>query len=299
MSSPLSAKAKGKQRAVDVDEEVDLESGPSREPLQRTFTVLFTDGLPDLELTVGETDTVKDVKTRIRGFRPTLQKRVLRLIHSGRILTNDTVFYAWLSTLEARQQRAVNSENATEDGSATSEDVKPKIKIHCSIGPEMTQEEEDESVQTAQLTPLRGFDRLASAGFSPEDIATIRRQFHTSRTGLDLDAVGQVAHDDEARALEERWIDDMDGGLGNLHGNSPDDPNSLYATLLQGILLGFFYPLLPFFFIREARPAAFFSDTYAQLEAPPSIVFSKRMQMAIVIGFLVNMAYGVLRSFAS
>jgi len=287
---------------VDVDDEVDLESGPYKEPLQRTFTVLFTDGLPDLELTVGEADTVKDVKTRIRGFRPTLQKRVLRLIHSGRILTNGTVFYTWLTTLEERQQRAVAGDSVAEDGSAASEGVKPKIKIHCSIGPEMKQEEEDESVQTAQLTPLRGFDRLASAGFSPEDIATIRRQFHTSRTGLgfDEDAGGQLAHDDEeARALEERWIDDMDGGLGNLHGSSPDDPNSLYATLLQGILVGFFYPLLPFFFIREARPAAFFSDTYAQLETPPSIVFSKRMQMAIVIGFLVNMAYGVLRSFAS
>lgn len=63
MSQSLSEKAKGKQRAVDdVD---DLEAGGAADPPQRTFTVLFTDGLPELELTVGETDTVKDVKTRV------------------------------------------------------------------------------------------------------------------------------------------------------------------------------------------------------------------------------------------
>jgi hypothetical protein len=32
--------------------------------------------------------------------------------------------------------------------------------------------------QSAQIQPLRGFDRLAAAGFSPEDIASMRRTFH-------------------------------------------------------------------------------------------------------------------------
>ena len=42
-----------------------------------------------------------------------------------------------------------------------------------------------------QIRPLRGFDRLQAAGFSAEDIASIRRQFHSessnnlSDTGLD------------------------------------------------------------------------------------------------------------------
>lgn len=42
-------------------------------------------------------------------------------------------------------------------------------------------------VQTAQLKPLRGFDRLAAAGFSEQDIANIRLQFHAHSAGDYLD----------------------------------------------------------------------------------------------------------------
>lgn len=42
-------------------------------------------------------------------------------------------------------------------------------------------------LQTAQLKPLRGFDRLAAAGFSEQDIANIRLQFHTHSAGDYLD----------------------------------------------------------------------------------------------------------------
>ena len=41
--------------------------------------------------------------------------------------------------------------------------------------------------QTAQLKPLRGFDRLAAAGFSEADIANIRLQFHAHSAGDYLD----------------------------------------------------------------------------------------------------------------
>ena len=41
--------------------------------------------------------------------------------------------------------------------------------------------------QTAQLKPLRGFDRLAAAGFSEQDIANIRLQFHAHSAGDYLD----------------------------------------------------------------------------------------------------------------
>jgi hypothetical protein len=36
-------------------------------------------------------------------------------------------------------------------------------------------------LETTQLKPLRGFDRLMAAGFGEEDIANVRRQFHGSR----------------------------------------------------------------------------------------------------------------------
>ena len=43
--------------------------------------------------------------------------------------------------------------------------------------------------QTAQIKPQRGFDRLASMGFSESDIANFRRQFHSRSlmNYLDLD----------------------------------------------------------------------------------------------------------------
>jgi hypothetical protein len=35
--------------------------------------------------------------------------------------------------------------------------------------------------KSGQLRPLRGFDRLAASGFTAEDIANIRRQFHSQQ----------------------------------------------------------------------------------------------------------------------
>lgn len=78
--------------------------------------------------------------------------------------------------------------------------------IHCSVGPELEPGEEEETkvqvslgviqsfvhglqmlLQKAQLKPLRGFDRLAAAGFSTEDIASIRAQFHANSSGDYID----------------------------------------------------------------------------------------------------------------
>lgn len=48
----------------------------------------------------------------------------------------------------------------------------------------------------------------------------------------------------------------------------------MYPPYLHGILVGFFFPLMPMFFLREVPPPAFFSDNVAQIEAPRSVVFS-------------------------
>jgi len=156
-------------------------------------------------------------------------------------------------------------------------------------------------LETAQLKPLRGFDRLTAAGFSEEDIANVRRQFHDSRPPGDTngeDGALQQADEDadeHARALEEQWIDDLDGA------NSPDaslSETGIYTTLLQGLILGFFFPLLPFFYMRSPRPDAFFSDEYQALEGHGNVIFSRRMLMAVCFGFFSNVAYGTLRWFS-
>ena len=94
-------------------------------------------------------------------------------------------------------------------GSASDfKDDRGGVWIHCSIGAEVSDNETEEDriqvsarsnvyfhayvshrliyhhvwgLETAQLKPLRGFDRLTTAGFSEEDIANVRRQFHDSR----------------------------------------------------------------------------------------------------------------------
>ena len=60
MSSPLSEKAKGKQRAEDPSPV----SIPETPPL-KDLTVRFTEGIPDLTVEVAEQDTVKDVKNNV------------------------------------------------------------------------------------------------------------------------------------------------------------------------------------------------------------------------------------------
>jgi hypothetical protein len=293
----LSERAKGKQRATEANEQEN--DAASR----RTVTVRFTEGHPDLELSIGRVDTVKEIKRQIRECRPELQRKRLRLIHLGRLLANNMNIYSHILLLEEQQRHL-----STQDDASTEIDPnasKGGIWIHCSVGADMKPEDEDDAVQRTQLTPLRGFDRLAAAGFSPEDIATIRRQFHRSRgtvfnqpeNELDQDNQDEEEH---ARALEEQWIDNMDGAAGTVLDVPQDGSNNdLYTTLLQGLLLGFFFPIIPFFFIREKWPAAFFSDDYAAVEPAPGVIYSKRMQMTLAVGLLLNIMYGALRYLVS
>ncbi len=158
--------------------------------------------------------------------------------------------------------------------------------------------------QEAQIKPLRGFDRLTSAGFSEEDILNIRRQFH-SRSVADYISTAEFPTEEEcasapphsfrfprspasnstnavtalplcvdeehARALEEQWIDGLGSGSGAGGTSAESDPRA--RAVLNGIIIGFFFPLLPFFFLRTTKPAAFWESGHA-LETPESTVFS-------------------------
>lgn len=63
MTTSLSEKAKGKQRAVGPSE---VEQGSSStDPVSRNLTIRFTEGGSDLIVHVGERDTVKDVKQKV------------------------------------------------------------------------------------------------------------------------------------------------------------------------------------------------------------------------------------------
>lgn len=307
---PLSEKAKGKQRALEVDDENAFGASSSSHrppsPATRSVTIRFTEGVKDLTLDISEKDSVRDTKSKIRLMRPSLEKRRLRLIHSGRLLTDGTFLYGWIASLEEHQRRANVDTGTSRESTDSSAGVdaggghhhQEPIWLHCSIGPEIQEEEEEDAAQPdPQIAPLRGFDRLVSAGFTEEDIATIRRQFRSSR-GLDHDAgpLEEEDQDEHARALEEQWIDSLDGAAGTVDPSLDSSPDGLYTTLLQGVATGFFFGLIPFYFFRSRRrPAAFFSDAYEQLPPQGSAIYGKRMQMALVIGFFVNLGLGILR----
>ncbi|PPQ89697.1 hypothetical protein CVT25_014098 [Psilocybe cyanescens] len=280
----LSERAKGKQRAIDPlprDPE-DIESGQSsasgfqeaEEETSRDLVIRFTEGAPDLTIHVDKLDSVRDVKQRIREIRPELEKNRLRLIHSGRLLPDATLVYVWLASVEERQQRVKIDDREAEagGGAGTIAGKASTTWIHCS---------------TAQIQPVRGFDRLASVGFSAEDIENIREQFHSQSSSnyLDTDFATEEEYDEHARVLEEQW---MDGGA-TMGQSGPGN-----ASVLQGILVGFFFPFIPFFLWQTQKPPVFWEDDSEQ-EPTSNVIFSRRMSMALVVGFLANLLFGVWR----
>ncbi|KAH7924545.1 hypothetical protein BV22DRAFT_1112770 [Leucogyrophana mollusca] len=278
----LSEKAKGKQRAIEpepVDKSKDV----------RDLTIRFTEGIPDLILKVTLKDSVRDVKSNIVNSRHELKDRRLRLIHAGRLLTDGTLLHPWLNALEERQQRATTT-NDNPDAQSQSSVI---TWLHCSVGPVIEPgADAEEKPQEAQLQPLRGFDRLATAGFSEEDIANFRRQFHSQSSAnyLDVEFENEEEYDEHARALEEQWIDSMDtSGTASM-----SQASSSQSMILRGIVIGFFFPIIPFFFLRESKPAIFWEDG-SEHEASESVIFPRKTQVGIVFGFLVNLLFGTWR----
>ncbi|KAJ7209661.1 DUF2407 C-terminal domain-containing protein, partial [Mycena pura] len=269
----LSEKSRGKQRVIDP---IPLPSPPLRE-----LVIRFTEGTPDVTVAVSEHDTLKDVKNVIRRERLHLNNKRLRFIHSGRLLPDSTLLSSWLAALDEKRKEA-SVEDAT--------------WMHCSVGREIQDDDDDDSgaEQKAQLRPARGFDRLISVGFSEADIANFRQQFHTQSSAnyLDTDFETEEEYDEHARSLEEEWIDSGEsGGSASLSQNS----SASHPSFLQGVLLGFFFPLLPFFFFRSSHPPPVFWDNGASHEPPGTVVFSKLMQMGVVVGFLINALFGTWR----
>jgi hypothetical protein len=78
--------------------------------------------------------------------------------------------------------------------------------------------------------------------------------------------------EEHARALEEQWIDALGSGSAGA-GSGPSESDSRGRAVLNGIVIGFFFPLLPFFFFRGSKPAAFWDSGHA-IETAESTVFS-------------------------
>lgn len=142
------------------------------------------------------------------------------------------------------------------DGVAALADVLrlPTVHLQCSVGGSVSDEEAGDTGETAAAAAApesRGFDRLRqTAGLSEQDVELMRAQFRAS-TGFHLarsgDVLRQRDEEEHARALEEQWIESA--------GDQPlafGESGSVSFEVLKGLLIGFFFPLIPLFFSHES-----------------------------------------------
>jgi hypothetical protein len=138
---------------------------------------------------------------------------------------------------------------------------------------------------SSTMTPApEGFDRLLSSGFTAQEVASLRSHFQTNLSFTHTpDTMPSPA---EMRVLEDRWLDstatdpspaltgEADAGWGAgfaVEEGGLDD-------MLWGYMTGFFWPL-------GALIWGFREDG----------VWSRRRQLAVVMGVLINAIFGFMR----
>ncbi|OCF57069.1 hypothetical protein L486_05928 [Kwoniella mangroviensis CBS 10435] len=259
----------------------------------RNVTIIFSNeseitGHGNLECWVEDGENVGSLKEQIKTLRPSLQSHNLRLIHSGRLLTDGILLLPWLRSLEERVKRQAagvggdvenvlkevgltedRSESSSSDGEDDENDddggkrrkkadekiVNEKVWLHCIVGGKEEKTSTDEEEEVSPSAPRRrGFDVLLDAGLSADDVAAMRRQFYESRGEEVPEGMedGDI-NDEHARALEEQWIEgDMTAET------ATTTTEGLYSSILHGLLTGFLFPITPWFFFREPPLPNFF-----------------------------------------
>ncbi|MCJ1305928.1 hypothetical protein MMC08_008745 [Hypocenomyce scalaris] len=264
--------------------------------------IRFTASIPDLPLTIDAPATTATValKRQIRTRLPQeLSNNRLRLIYSGKVLPDTATL-----TTALRLPTAPPPATTPKDKGKTPLRRPQTLYIHCSISDPLTPEEiaaeavlattttpiptqspiVHDGVQSTTTTPApRGFDRLLTAGFTPVEIASLRSQFLAIQAHTHTPDTMPSAS--EMRTLEDRWIDDTNsaaptlGGEGGAGwGDDAEGDGSGLDDMLWGNIMGFFWPIgAVVWLLREEG------------------VWSKRRQIAVVTGVLVNVAFSVLR----
>lgn len=104
----------------------------------------------DLSLYISPSLTVQGVKRLIRSSRPALEKRQLRLIHSGRVLSPGVKMVRWLDQMG---KRVVGPGKEKEKGEEEEEET---VWIHCAVGldEEEGEGEKEEEGKEVSFPPL-------------------------------------------------------------------------------------------------------------------------------------------------
>ncbi|CAO2651254.1 Nn.00g095510.m01.CDS01 [Neocucurbitaria sp. VM-36] len=145
------------------------------------------------------------------------------------------------------------------------------------------------STTTAPQSQAQGFDRLLSSGFTAAEVASLRSHFQTNLSFTHTpDTMPSPA---QTRVLEDRWLDssanDPSASLTGADGTGTGDAGwgAGFAVeegglddMLWGYMTGFFYPLgsLVWGFREEG-------------------VWTRRRQVAVVMGVLINAIFGFMR----
>ncbi|KAF2114664.1 DUF2407 C-terminal domain-containing protein [Lophiotrema nucula] len=142
---------------------------------------------------------------------------------------------------------------------------------------------------SATATPApQGFDRLLSSGFTAQEVATLRSQFQTNLSYTHTPDTMPTST--EIRALEDRWLDSTaTDPSASLAGTGSDGNENGWGAgftveegglddMLWGYLTGFFWslPALVWGFREEG-------------------IWTRRRQVAVVMGVVLNGAFGFLR----
>ncbi|KAF1917066.1 DUF2407 C-terminal domain-containing protein [Ampelomyces quisqualis] len=138
---------------------------------------------------------------------------------------------------------------------------------------------------TAPQPQAQGFDRLLSSGFTAQEVASLRSHFQTNLSFTHTpDTMPSPA---EMRVLEDRWLDSTatdpspaltgEGGDAGWGAGFAVEEGGL-DDMLWGYMTGFFWPLgaLVWGFREEG-------------------VWSRRRQLAVVMGVLINTIFGFMR----
>ncbi|KAL8710288.1 MAG: hypothetical protein Q9220_005058 [cf. Caloplaca sp. 1 TL-2023] len=277
--------------------------------------------IPDLPLTIPSPETTNPLlllHTQIRPSLPPPQRSApLRLIHAGALLPASTPLSISLRLPPPPPPSSLK-------GKAPETIQRSAIYIHCALTPNSVLSPAalalEASSSASSLLPAPspssqqpsiinnnneapptqpiGFDRLrTTASFTPLEITSLRSQFHA-----------QIAHRHTPDSMpgptallqmEERWLDNStsssttgtsSSGAANsvLPGTAAadaaddddDDENSTGAMydVLWGNLMGFFWPMgVMVWLLREEG------------------VWSRRRQVAVVTGVMVNVGFGLMR----
>ncbi|MCJ1244048.1 hypothetical protein MMC30_001245 [Trapelia coarctata] len=276
--------------------------------------IRFPSSLPDLPLLIPSpsTTTALHLNQLIRPhLPPTLSTSRLRLISSGAVLPPTAPISSSLRipTPPPPPPQKVNGKTAVYDPPPRT------LYIHCSLSDALSPAELAEEVALAAASiaakpktkalstatgndsgtatapaaaspttttpqPL-GFDRLLSAGLTPPEIAALRSQFLAIQAHTHTpDTMPSVA---EMRLLEDRWLDNSSSNPANAAANmggrfEDEGAEGGLDDILWGNVMGFFWPVgaVVWGFREEG-------------------VWSKRRQIAVLTGVLVNVAFSVLR----